>query len=472
MSIATLTDDSPVDPDDELLVAYLDGELDTITRNGLEERLLSDARLRSRLQRLQASWEWLDELPEPQPNEKSVETTLAFVVSELNTKNRPQQTFWSRNRWNLTLGALCLVAVIAVVIAFGLRRNREYQGQLADVAIAENLLAYMRGADLKLMRQLSANPDWNQTITTAAKVGELHLGPRSLLSDIPPSKRADAIPKLSVDDRTRLSNLWDQFAGLDKNKQDELRRTAAAVDAQPDAKMLLETMTVFAVWQETLPAKIRDAISSSDPSVRDDAILSAIALTQREVTSRSGSLLDDETIERIYFVLQQILRKRFALLDDETRERLQLFQSRFDPQQAERFSLYGMLSGNEYGRDGRWSPGPPGGIENSMRRPLSDDELSMIEVMLPPAAINDLEKLSGGVRYLQTVTLYAWAEEAVRRKSLAARGATPSLLERYQDFDPTERELLDLLPPERMIDRLVPEERRSPFFSRRGGPSR
>jgi len=49
----TLTDNTPVDPDDELLVAYLDGELSRQDQAALEDRLMTDDSLRSRLQQLQ-----------------------------------------------------------------------------------------------------------------------------------------------------------------------------------------------------------------------------------------------------------------------------------------------------------------------------------------------------------------------------------------------------------------------------------
>ena len=64
MSTETIADERPVDPDDELLVAYLDGELDSEMRSDLEQRLMDDASLRSRLQTLQRGWDWLDELPD------------------------------------------------------------------------------------------------------------------------------------------------------------------------------------------------------------------------------------------------------------------------------------------------------------------------------------------------------------------------------------------------------------------------
>ena len=61
MSTSQLSDDTPLDPDDELLVTYLDGELDRKGQTELENRLLEDQDLRSRLQQLQTGWDLLDD---------------------------------------------------------------------------------------------------------------------------------------------------------------------------------------------------------------------------------------------------------------------------------------------------------------------------------------------------------------------------------------------------------------------------
>ena len=85
MSMNLLTDDSPLEPDDELLVAYVDGELDNDSRTQLEDRLLDDEELRRRLQDLQQGWDYLDDFPAMVPCEKLVESTLELVVSDMAT---------------------------------------------------------------------------------------------------------------------------------------------------------------------------------------------------------------------------------------------------------------------------------------------------------------------------------------------------------------------------------------------------
>ncbi len=468
MSVAPFADDSPVDPDDELLVAYLDGELDQRQRGEVEQRLLEHETLRRRLQQLQASWEWLEELPSPTTSEKLVETTLEFVVADLNPASQPKTSLWTRNRWSLITVAACLVAVIAAAGGIILRRHADYQRQLADLEIAEDLQAYLHGADLSLMRELAANPEWNKSIKSAVTVGELDLGEAALVASIPLDQRASAVANLTLNQRTRLEPRWSQFEGLGATAQSDLRRTAAAVAAQPDAVSLLDTMRKFAAWREKLTPAIRDDLAGTDGTKRDAAIRTAITQTLKQATQRSGVLLDDETIDRVYFALREILKRRVneiiaQLSEDKRPEAIEWFRERMSSSDRERFSIWIMLQGTSNSRGG----GAPGGGELELRGELNQGELDLIELILPSHAVEDLEKLSYGERHLKEVALTAWAEEAVRRKYLASRGDEASLLQRYESLDAPTRKRLDLRPPERILDELYPETRRPP---RRPGP--
>jgi hypothetical protein len=462
MSLAQLSDDSPVDPDDELLVAYLDGELDLKTRTEVEDRLLDDESLRIRLQQLQSSWEWLDDLPSPVPSEKLVETTLEFVVSDLNILNKRQESFWSRYRWGLSIASLCLVAAIGAATVVTLQRQAAYKQELADLAIAEDLKAYVHGSDLKLMRQLSANSSWNQAIDAAAMVGDLYFNQTSLVGSVPLKDRAAALPTFSLDDRAKLAASWDQFQALSEVEREKVRRTAAAVAAQPDAESLLATMRTFAEWQESLaPASLRDDLASQNQEVRTEALRKAVDMTLKEATRRSGALLDEETVERIAFALQQILKQRFDVYLQSHPEHKSMVAEWAERLVDNPGMLRFWMRLDGFSRDGRWnSRDSEGRSDSDMRRPLSLQELADIEFILTNNAVRDLEYLSGGDFDLKVATLNAWAEEAIRRKALSSRGEKPDLLQEYLNLEPEIRDQLDLLPPSEILDRLLPQERR------------
>ena len=108
MSVSTISDNAPLDPDDELLVAYLDGELGRQEQSDLEERLLDNEKLRLRLQQLQTGWDLLEDLPGSSPSMKLVESTLELVVADILKEQPANET--KSGRWAIPAGLLILCA--------------------------------------------------------------------------------------------------------------------------------------------------------------------------------------------------------------------------------------------------------------------------------------------------------------------------------------------------------------------------
>ena len=172
---ATLSDDTPLDPDDELLVAYLDGELDRKEQAELENRLLDDDKLRKQLQQLQTGWDLLDDLPDPAPSLKLVESTLELVVADIVKAKPKSDSIWSRYRLPIAVAAVCLLGILGSFAIVATMNSRAYQQQLEDLAIVENFDAYNLGSDLALMRQLAANSDWSNMVTASREIGDIQI---------------------------------------------------------------------------------------------------------------------------------------------------------------------------------------------------------------------------------------------------------------------------------------------------------
>jgi len=75
-------DDKQLDPVDEELVAYLDGEIDPTGRVRVERRLAEDAGFREKLRRMQQTWEALDLLPRTNAGDAFTSSTMTLVVAE------------------------------------------------------------------------------------------------------------------------------------------------------------------------------------------------------------------------------------------------------------------------------------------------------------------------------------------------------------------------------------------------------
>lgn len=441
-----LTDDAPVDPDDELLVAYLDGELPRDERSGLEQRLLESEPLRVRLQQLQQGWELLGEIEGPVTSHRLVESTLELAVADVVPPPRRQQDSWlGRYRWPLGILAGCLFAAATTLAVVSMVQARQYERQLRDLAIVENLDAYLYGSDLELMRQLAVNEQWQNMVAASREISvatETTIESIAQLSNTPVAQREAMIAELPLDKRAELKSRWERFKLLTPAARDRIRRTAEIVAQQSDSETLLQTMNAYAHWQESISStELRDQIQSADPQVRRAAIAAAIQRTQIELAERSGYMLDAETLEQIYLVLQQITRKRVEEGDQSIKQTFARFVRTYGKEEAIDEALRATMFGSSEIL-GDYTP-----------ERLTDAEIHWIRIWLPTAALETLAAVSGGDPWAETITIELWAIEAVRRRYRQAETATP--LERYQALNPTDREVLDLLPPEQLLEQLT-----------------
>lgn len=490
MSISVLSDDTPLDPDDELLVSYLDGELERKERAELENRLLEDEVLRSRLQQLQTGWDLLDDLPNPEKNPKLVESTLELVVADIVKTKPATETLWHKYRFPISVAGLCIAGIIGVTAIASQRKARAYQRQLEDLAIVENLDAYNHGGDLTLMRQLAADPNWAQMVAASREIGEAPLDEITNVSITPIEQREDLIEQLPLEKREELNSRWERFMRFDEGDRERIRRTAEAVSQQADSEFLLQSMQAYARWRENLSTELRDRVESDDPATRRAAIKEAIEREQKSISRRSSLKLSDDSIARIYFALRQIVRQRLNEGDELTEKlmmRLEPMKDRFDPMLAVILAITRSESGGRGSRGfsrpgggrpgggrpnggrpgggrpgGRSGGGMPGGIGGERPAPLRLDELELIKVILPERAIDILDSVAGGHPMNEAMTLRHWAEEAAFRNSPWAQRDESTVLERYNALSSSDRERIDLLPPKDLLNELQRSSNRPP----------
>ncbi len=103
----------------DVLTAYLDGELDVHSSRQVEQRLAIDAQARQDLQQLEAVWDALDQLPRSAADHDFTKTTVDLVaqVAEEDLqqataaipRRRARQRLWS-------VGAFCGIALIAFLV--------------------------------------------------------------------------------------------------------------------------------------------------------------------------------------------------------------------------------------------------------------------------------------------------------------------------------------------------------------------
>ena len=319
---ALLPDDQPVDPDDELLVAYLDDELDDATRTKVEKRLFDDDAFRSRLQSLQTGWEWLDEMPAELPDEKLVESTIEIVIGDLTTA-LPSQTpkkLPRRLAWIAGLAITALILTWSGVIA----GRSGWRNELDDLATAQHLDLYSLEPNYQLYLELAQYPRWVEMASTLRSINGTPLEPTVDLETVPVYERSEAIDKLSQTEKDQLLANLDRFELLDQQDRDKIRENAINLKKHPQSETLIPTMEIAEVWMEYLDSETRDKLFSSDPEVRRTAIEQSIDETLSRLAMNCGEMISDETSDRIYLYLKLLLSDRIKELPPEYISRREL----------------------------------------------------------------------------------------------------------------------------------------------------
>jgi len=151
-------DSANASPDliEQQLVAYLDGELDAEGSHRVEELLAADPTVRQRLQRLERTWEMLDQLERSAVDEKFTRSTLEMltVAAEEEVDQLQSEMPRRRRRWLIASGSL-LAAGLAGFLVVALALPDPNRQLLEDLPVLENLDQYRHVDDIEFLRELN-----------------------------------------------------------------------------------------------------------------------------------------------------------------------------------------------------------------------------------------------------------------------------------------------------------------------------
>lgn len=451
----------PVDRDDEQLVAYLDGELSGKERAELEDRLIDEESLRLRLQGLQRGWDMLDVLPTPVADERSVQTTLEMVVRDLTRASMgtepaasvngsvsldalPQQR---RRKWLRRVAVFGVLALIVSALVTWRWQAMAREQQLADLPIAIDHQAYASTDDLDLIRELEQSPDWMTLASRSAtedleRLVDQYGGTDELLS---------AISELDDEQRATAYRRWDTFNNLSPQARETTRKRAKRVAETEDSQKLLATMRAYSRWKEQLSRDTLASIESQTGESRRLAIEEGVRETMNVIGRVTAKGLSDETIERIAFTMRQIVEER---VEDEEPAAMRMMEwfRRYGRGETDELTAYHFIAHSIVGdsrrrhnsRDRRRGPESP---------PLTLSELHKIEIMLPQDDLELLRTVSANA-WFRSMVIRDWAEEALRRRG-RPDAELKTLQQAYQEASADQKEVLDLLPPGEVRDRLL-----------------
>ncbi|MFM8326465.1 MAG: zf-HC2 domain-containing protein, partial [Pirellulaceae bacterium] len=211
--------------DEELLSAYLDGELSDEQRREFQARLASEPILRERLVTYQQAWDLLDQYPEtpqkPSFTKSTLEMAAVGVVKETPAKSYPVSR--EGRRLKLPSWALWLVASSILGSLAGLAfRWQRMQSDLERLLPAAHLPSLRFIQDLPEAEKLLTMPELEWFAEHVDGVSERILP--AIPSRLP--ARSDWVQQLSL---THQSILWRRVRELEKlSDAEQLEVTSAA----------------------------------------------------------------------------------------------------------------------------------------------------------------------------------------------------------------------------------------------------
>lgn len=476
--------EAAVDPIDEMLVAYLDGELSAGERAEIEKHLVDDHNLRARLQELQGGWELLDDLPSIAVNEQFTQTTMEMIAAET---IRELDGWSARDLVRRYLRPAAVILATFVCLAIGamfvhISRRSDLQRQLNDLPLAEHLDGYLNVEDLDWMRGLAANQRWLETIDAAEAAdvfGPMGLPPtESPLQQTEGMQRAKILEQMPEVERELLLSDWQRFEGLPEERQEAVRRVAAAIDEDPNRDRLLRTIDAFAHWRDALPPDLRDAISTGTAEERQAALQAGIAYTQREWLRDSGRQLSDADADAIYEGLLTIVNDwperlealREARGSDRFLEHVDYLEKNYASEGFDDFEA--ALLNLVYVRLHRFIRVGGDRGEHQMSSPevvgrLSDDDFFLLRALLSRETREILDTLAPTIE-LRQETLMRWVRESVERKTGGAGGNEPTRQEKLDALSPDDRQRVELAEPNELFRQLEQfyhrDQRSRPFW--------
>ncbi len=146
---------------EEQLVAYLDGELDDESSQRVEQLLAADPKVRETLEKLEGTWELLDNLDRAQPDEIFTRSTLEMVAvaaADQLEKRQAEAPRRRRRRW-LAGTASMLAAGAAGFLAIALFWPNPNEPLIRDLPVLDHLDEYRQIEDIEFLELLLKNKD-------------------------------------------------------------------------------------------------------------------------------------------------------------------------------------------------------------------------------------------------------------------------------------------------------------------------
>jgi hypothetical protein len=282
--------DRDSDAIDEELTAYLDGELPVQDSASLEQRLVGDESLRTRLAELRKAYDLLDELPETPHSKSFTQTTIEMVIADLKRSGPrvavdPQESVHARSsvgwrqRWFTFPNALVPLAMSLVVGSLiGLAASAyRTQRDLGVLDLASNLPGLHDVGELPILQELAKDQKL---------VGYLQEHYRDAL--VPPvpksySQRPTWVRGLNAVQIAKLDSARELLGKYPPDVRQRMEAIQTQIDMQPNAQELSHTARMVGIVFDSLPTSKRQMLPELSTTAK-------IAMMQQQLAFRAAMM--------------------------------------------------------------------------------------------------------------------------------------------------------------------------------------
>jgi hypothetical protein len=283
----------------EMLVAYLDGELDADDARQVEQLMARDPRVEQELRQLGQTWDLLDRLPRAEVAPSFTRSTVEMVALAVEDELKPKGD--NRCARGVTWGGVLAVACLAGY--FGARLWPDANRQLLnDLPVIEVLEAYRQTPHIDFLRQLAQSDVFGNEVV------------RTIADSFVERKRQ--LASLSPEEKDELHRKYERFAHLPADEQSRLRKLQAAVADDSEAQRLEATLAAYQQWLEKLPGVERAELMALDSERRLERIKRVRAEEARRLNTADVSIFvswfETQFLQRLPAPRSQQLQKQLA----------------------------------------------------------------------------------------------------------------------------------------------------------------
>ncbi len=237
-------------PNNDELVAYLDGELPPEECRAVEERLANDSSYRQQLRDLDQAWEALSSLPPATVDDSFARTTIELACVQAQDDISRQKSLvavetGSRRRWWIAGGVAA--ALIGFVMARAIATHRSNM-LLADLPLIQQANVLSHVENIAFLRQLAKDVPLAELKKDKDDVAFQHdLESFRKANALPLAGRREWVNSLSADEKAALAERSRLFESRAQTPADRDRWRELVHEASRDPQ-LEETLVAYGQW--------------------------------------------------------------------------------------------------------------------------------------------------------------------------------------------------------------------------------